>query len=303
MDIRQIRYFSKVYELKNYAHAACALYISRQALRKTIQGLEQEVGQTLFVNDANRLQPTSAANALYRASRSAVKAFSELEADVMRMRFSRVDMIRYAQSRGALDVFAANERRIIDGTSVDDNPIPSKMITMEGTCAEVRSWILDGSADYANIIATSIDEALFDCEVVREGDLFLAVRDDHELASRSSVSLADLGGVPFGTQGPGFDVHELIEREASREGVVLNQVSNMSDSNRLLVAVCAGYYCSYAYRGDVNKTSFPRVVCVPFREPFMKWRLCTIAKKGCSDSYLLRYFAGKEIEAFRFDGL
>ena len=38
-----------------------------------------EVGQPLFVNVANRLQPTEAAHRLYKASRTFVEGFRELE--------------------------------------------------------------------------------------------------------------------------------------------------------------------------------------------------------------------------------
>ena len=79
MDILQISYFSKVYETTNYAHAAESLCVSRQGLRKVMRNLEREVGQPLFVNVANRLQPTEAAHRLYKASRTFVEGFRELE--------------------------------------------------------------------------------------------------------------------------------------------------------------------------------------------------------------------------------
>ena len=86
MDILQISYFSKVYETTNYAHAAESLCVSRQGLRKVMRNLEREVGQPLFVNVANRLQPTEAAHRLYKASRTFVEGFRELEDAVAAMK-------------------------------------------------------------------------------------------------------------------------------------------------------------------------------------------------------------------------
>lgn len=89
MDILQISYFSKVYETTNYAHAAESLCVSRQGLRKVMRNLEREVGQPLFVNVANRLQPTEAAHRLYKASRTFVEGFRELEDAVAAMKLSQ----------------------------------------------------------------------------------------------------------------------------------------------------------------------------------------------------------------------
>lgn len=94
MDILQISYFSKVYETTNYAHAAESLCVSRQGLRKVMRNLEREVGQPLFVNVANRLQPTEAAHRLYKASRAFVEGFRELEDAVAAMKFSQKTEVR-----------------------------------------------------------------------------------------------------------------------------------------------------------------------------------------------------------------
>lgn len=94
MDILQISYFSKVYETTNYAHAAESLCVSRQGLRKVMRNLEREVGQPLFVNVANRLQPTEAAHRLYKASRTFVEGFRELEDAVAAMKLSQKTEVR-----------------------------------------------------------------------------------------------------------------------------------------------------------------------------------------------------------------
>lgn len=44
MDIQQIKYFSRVYEMRSFTQAADSLFISRQALRKSVARLAQEMG-------------------------------------------------------------------------------------------------------------------------------------------------------------------------------------------------------------------------------------------------------------------
>ena len=53
MDIQQIKYFSRVYEMRSFTQAADSLFISRQALRKSVARLAQEIGEPLFENRGN----------------------------------------------------------------------------------------------------------------------------------------------------------------------------------------------------------------------------------------------------------
>lgn len=50
MDIRQIECFVAVARKGNYAKAAEELFVSRQALSKTVKHLEKEVGEPLFIS-------------------------------------------------------------------------------------------------------------------------------------------------------------------------------------------------------------------------------------------------------------
>lgn len=302
MDITQIRYFSRVYETQNYAHAAEQLYISRQALRKSIQNLEREIGQQLFINISNKLQPTEAAKRFYRSSRTALRGFAELEDYVMRSKVEEADSISYGESRGASDVFTKKELETILHIPLDQNPISRKLKLVEGTCQEIRDGVLNGLLDYAAIISTSIDEGLFDFEVAREGRIYLAINREHPLSEHGSVSVSDLEKVPFCTQGPGFDLHDTIALSAEQLGFPLNVVSIQSDLHACLRHVESRLCATYAY-SDANRPRFaPNVVYLPFEEPFMRWRYCSIAKKGLGDPYFIRYFAGKEIDAFRVEG-
>ena len=55
MDIQQIKYFSRVYEMRSFTQAADSLFISRQALRKSVARLAQEMGEPLFENRGNEM--------------------------------------------------------------------------------------------------------------------------------------------------------------------------------------------------------------------------------------------------------
>ena len=301
MNVQQIRYFSKVYETGSYARAAEQLYISRQALRKAVHGLEQELGSPLFLVAENAIHPTKEAFEFYQASRQAVHSFEELEQRVAELKTGRTQSFRLGMSCGADEVFAPSERSQFTQSLPGTAEINSRLTTIEGTCDQVRSMVLSGKVDYGNLITYEMSDARFDYEVARSGKLYLAVHKTSPLARRDSVSVADLRGVRFATQGEGFDIHRLIANEAKRLGFELD-VSFVGGSNLdMFKHVESGWSVCYAYRAEVSRRMAPNVVCIPFEEPYLVWRYCTLARKGMGDSYLLRYFSGKEV-AWSFGG-
>ena len=57
MDIQQIKYFSRVYEMRSFTQAADSLFISRQALRKSVARLAQEMGSRYLRTGATCSSP------------------------------------------------------------------------------------------------------------------------------------------------------------------------------------------------------------------------------------------------------
>ena len=82
MDVKQLRFFRKVYESQNMQHSADELFITRQGLRHVIKALECEIGEPLFEVRKNRLEPTEAAHKLYQLSDGAIAAFEKVEASI-----------------------------------------------------------------------------------------------------------------------------------------------------------------------------------------------------------------------------
>ena len=164
----------------------------------------------------------------------------------------------------------------------------------EANCVELRQQILEGDLDYASLIATVVNESLFDYDTAIGGRIHIAVRADDPLAEKSFIRLEDLEGRPFTSQGPGFDVHDRLVEATEERGVKLNFVCTRSGLHNRLEMVQTGVTLTYAYRDLRFPRVAPDVVCIPLEESPMKWFYCTIAKKGLGDPYLLRFFSGKE---------
>jgi protein-tyrosine phosphatase len=78
MTIQKLIYFLEVCQSMNFSHAAKRLFISRQALRKSILELESELATPLFYNQHNQLVLTETGERLRQKATPVVQQFQQL---------------------------------------------------------------------------------------------------------------------------------------------------------------------------------------------------------------------------------
>ena len=62
MDLKELRYFIRVYEEKSINKAATQLFITPQGLSKMIQHLEEDLHTKLFIRSMKGMEPTESGN-------------------------------------------------------------------------------------------------------------------------------------------------------------------------------------------------------------------------------------------------
>ena len=85
MDIRQLRYFSAVYERRNLSHAAQQCCVAQSALSHHLSRLEDELGTRLFERMARGMEPTPAGTRLYEHAQLIINSLSAAVSDVQQM--------------------------------------------------------------------------------------------------------------------------------------------------------------------------------------------------------------------------
>ena len=106
MEIKQLRTFLAVANARSFLGAANALYISRQAVSKTITQLEDELGTELFVRNQNGAMMTPAGIFFYPRAVSLVAEFDKLINDMREMDHSYRPKIQLCMSLGIFGLFA-----------------------------------------------------------------------------------------------------------------------------------------------------------------------------------------------------
>ena len=132
----------------------------------------------LFVNVANRLQPTEAAHRLYKASRTFVEGFRELEDAVAAMKLSQKTEVRLGGTYDSDDVFTTAEWRAFRSYPTEEHDINVKLRYVRGSRPTLLAALLDGSLDYAHVVFTGGRDAVRMSHRHR-GRIFLTCGGDH----------------------------------------------------------------------------------------------------------------------------
>jgi len=106
MDIKHLRAFLAVADAKSFLKAADDLYISRQAISKTIDQLESELHLELFLRSQKGAMMTPAGIFLYPRAATLVAEFDKLMQDTMDVHRSYRPVIKIAISLGIFGQYA-----------------------------------------------------------------------------------------------------------------------------------------------------------------------------------------------------
>ncbi|TNE41828.1 MAG: LysR family transcriptional regulator [Alphaproteobacteria bacterium] len=82
MDIRQLTYYTAIFEHKNLSHAASQCNVAQSAISHHLANLEKELGVTLFLRKPRGMEPTAVGIKLYEHARRILRAVHSAEQDI-----------------------------------------------------------------------------------------------------------------------------------------------------------------------------------------------------------------------------
>jgi len=82
IQLRELRYFVRVAELKSFTHASEQLHVAQSAISRQIQKLEEDLGTQLFVRSGQGLELTDPGHLLLERARGILRQVSQAIEDV-----------------------------------------------------------------------------------------------------------------------------------------------------------------------------------------------------------------------------
>lgn len=194
MELRHLRYFVAVAEERHFGRAAERLHIVQPTLSMQIQSLERELGGPLFTRTSRRVELTEAGRVMLVEARRAlaqadramntVRQSIQGETGTVRVGFAGIAVL----AGGFIRDLAAFREQCPDVHVRIDEMSPVHQVEA----------ILAGELDvgYSLREPTQTSDGLRST-VVATTSLAVAFTADHPFASRPSIELAELGGVPL----------------------------------------------------------------------------------------------------------
>lgn len=185
-DLRRLQYFVAVARERNFTRAAERLHIAQPALSRQVRLLEQELGVELLHRTTHEFELTEAGEYLLERGPALLSSADELWRSVRT--YATGERGEVVIGYGASASYETGPRLL---QRLAERHPGIRVTTSVRSTGEIVAGVADGSIDLGLVRCPPPVPGL-DARPIRSERQVLLVRRDHRLASRSSVSVADL---------------------------------------------------------------------------------------------------------------
>jgi DNA-binding transcriptional LysR family regulator len=188
MELWQLKYFLAVAGELNYGRAAARLNVAQPSVTRAVQGLENELGVTLFLRDKRRVELTPAGRLFADEARGLLAG---LETGVRQARrVERGEAGRLTIGFEGLSTFAFIPRAV----QAFQTRYPDVTVELSEMGATDQVAALKDHRIELGFVVPPIDDPAIEVEVVGSESMVLAMPATHRLAQQPTVKVAQLIG-------------------------------------------------------------------------------------------------------------
>ena len=254
--LKQLRAFCHAARLRSISRAAEHIFASQPAVSQQIRALEEELGVSLFKRSGPRIALTPAGARLYQSASPLVEGLDRLP-DTFIEQYHGI-------ASGVLNVAA--------GQTIAAVVLPDWLSEFRHRHPDIR--VIVRSADSSrlmrslrayevDVLLTVVDLPPPDLEFrpVFSSEVRFITSEDHPLAGRETVELAEIAAFPVVTHGASNYEREILENVMSQNGQVANTVLEVDGWNVIKEYVEAGVGVSVV--PDICLSERDRVWSIP----------------------------------------
>jgi len=224
MTIAQLRYFLEICDCGSITGAAGNLFVSQQALSRTVTTLERELGAMLFLRSKKGIVLTQAGEVLRDQCRPVVKQFDEFSASVGRTMRTFSGGLRVCIFEDCLSLISMDD---FDRFQAE---YPQYTLELAEYPFQVCNRMLLSGAYDAALTLEPIQEKGIVNVPLQYRDLVMVVRRDSPLAQQDRVEERDIQGqrLVMSIDARGFEAVCQLCRQNDIEPEVMRRVSQLS---------------------------------------------------------------------------
>ncbi|WP_145169332.1 LysR family transcriptional regulator [Rubripirellula lacrimiformis] len=223
MEFDQLRYFLRVAGRANFTRAAEDLAISQPALSRSIQKLEEELGQPVFQRKARSVSLTEAGVLLQSRAQQVLTIIEDTKAEITddgqsgRVRVGAIPTIAPYFLPNLLQQFSSEFPK-------------AHLIVQENTTDALIKSCTQNEIDLA-ILALPVSTKYLGVAELFEEELLLVLPPDHPLVQKSKIRLSDIEPLPFVLLGEAHCLSDNIVtfcRQRSFQPVAVERTSQLT---------------------------------------------------------------------------
>lgn len=285
MDIADLKCFLKVCETKNLTKAAKDLYITQQALSRTINNIEKQMGSALFHRNSRGVTLTEFGEYLYGRAEKLIKQFDEFSDDIYRKVEREKKRLKVGFSPGTLrilrskDILELGKEQI--GIEIDIFEYADKMCELS---------VLDGTLDMA-LTANPKNEIDFSFYPVMKHPLVAIVNKQHSLSRKKSITFTDLKNEKLILIDDTFRLSQVVADNFAMEGITPNIYSKLSHDLNFayeFVSLNKGIFLFIGCLTDIK--GYSEITNIPINVPSAAWEVGFIVKKHMLMNQTMKLF-------------
>lgn len=223
MELDQLRYFLRVAQRQSFTRAAEDLAISQPALSRSIQKLEEELGQPVFERKSRSVALTDAGTLLQARAQQVLTIVEDTKAEI-------TDDGQSGRVRvGAIPTIAPYFLPEVLRRFAHEFP-KATVVVQENTTDALLHSCTQGEVDLA-ILAMPVSAKYLEVEQLFQEELLLVLPPDHPLVEKDKIRLSDVEAYPFVLLGEAHCLAENIMsfcRQRSFQPVAVERTSQLA---------------------------------------------------------------------------
>lgn len=274
MDIKEMRYFVEVCKYKNISKAAQTLFITQQALSKSMKNLELSLDVILFKRNTNKIELTE--NGEYLFEKVLVELFHhETFIQEINNKF-KIDKntIKLGIVPGALRTVGANI--LIDFIEFN------KQIKVEITDSFDKIGEQMLLTDDLDVLISTKPTNLtkFDFISLKKEPLFVISHKDFPLPCYEYITFLDLKDIPLAICNDNLNLHYLVTSGFENSNITPNIIFKANEIELMLDIVEQKKAINICAKHVTNGLDSRKIIAVPFEQDHFYWDIGIVLKKN-----------------------
>lgn len=234
MDLRQLRYFVEIANLKSLTAAAARLFVAQSALSRQVKLLEDEIGTPLLVREARGVHLTEAGETLLARAQVLLRDAENIKAEL------RADR---GVPTGRLQIGAPPSLRsmlIAPFAAQFVREFPKVTLGFrEGTSRQTRDLLARGEVDLA-IVSSQEDVSAFGTQALLNEPLCWVGPPEAKISIERPVAVADLATKPLILTAYPNSLRVLVDRALAEHGLQVAPVAEADMVSMMLDLIRRG---------------------------------------------------------------